>query len=272
MVEQADDDSPSLEFVREVLRQRAPAEIEARNLIWSSYFRIHHRNVSTLRVGRVLLAGDSAHIHSPFGGQGMNTGLQDAWNLAWKLDFVLRGISNDDLLDSYNAERIPVIRDVIHTTDVMTKVMGTPNRFAQAIRNMLIPMVSRLAPFQHAFVQKLSELDITYHNSPIVEGPGNRYFDDCMRDGSFTRYLLVVPHAVAAAMNGALLELIDSCRDIVELRSSPHEGMTLVRPDGYAAYSTKTADSTELEIVRSLLHRQFNRAHGYRATAVTGSA
>ncbi len=66
-----------------------PTGIEARALHWSSYFHIHHRQVARLREGRIFIAGDAAHIHSPFGGQGMNTGLHDVWNLVWKLDLFL---------------------------------------------------------------------------------------------------------------------------------------------------------------------------------------
>ena len=153
-------------------RERAPSGIEARALHWSSYFRIHHRQVAQLRVGRIFIAGDAAHIHSPFGGQGMNTGLHDVWNLVWKLDLVLHGHGNEELLESYSAERRPVIKQVIETTDFLTRAMGTPNKFAQALRDAVIPMVSRLAPFQHAFVQRLSELGIAYRGSPIVEGAG----------------------------------------------------------------------------------------------------
>jgi len=169
-VDQAEGDAPSLELVRQLLAQRAPKEIEALSLNWSSYFRIYRRHAKTLRNGRMFLAGDAAHIHSPFGGQGMNTGLHDIWNLAWKLDLFLRGHGNEQLLDSYSEERLPVIKSVIETTDQMTKVLGTPNKFAQLLREAVIPMVSRLAPFQHAFVQRLSELGIAYHGSPIVEG------------------------------------------------------------------------------------------------------
>src|SRR5207344_2651508 len=92
-------DAPSLELVQQILRERGPRELEARDLMWSSYFRIHHRHAPKLRVGRCFLAGDAAHVHSPFGGQGMNTGLQDAWNLVWKLDLAVRGRANEHLLD-----------------------------------------------------------------------------------------------------------------------------------------------------------------------------
>src|SRR4029450_2374060 len=114
--------------------------------------------------------------------------------LVWKLDLYLHGHGNERLLDSYSAERIPVVKNVIETTDVLTKVMGTPNKFAQALRDKVIPMVSRLAPFQHAFVQRLSELGVAYSGSPIVEGPGKRYLDESLRGGQgiLSRFLLVL--------------------------------------------------------------------------------
>ena len=126
-IDKAEGDAPSLELVRKVVAQRAPSGIETRALHWSSYFRIHHRQAARLRVGRFFIAGDAAHIHSPFGGQGMNTGLHDVWNLVWKLDFVLRGHGGEELLESYRAERRPVIKQVIETTDLLTKAMGTPS-------------------------------------------------------------------------------------------------------------------------------------------------
>ena len=111
--------APSLDLVQRILAERAPIGLEARSLRWSSYFRIHHRVAIDLRKGRMFIAGDAAHIHSPFGGQGMNTGLQDVWNLVWKLDLTLRGHGErQELLESYSAERRPVIKQVIETTDV----------------------------------------------------------------------------------------------------------------------------------------------------------
>jgi 2-polyprenyl-6-methoxyphenol hydroxylase-like FAD-dependent oxidoreductase len=252
-------DAPSLELVRKLLAQRAPSGTEARALYWSTYFRIHHRHAARLRVGRIFIAGDAAHIHSPFGGQGMNTGLHDVWNLVWKLDLALHGHGNEQLLDSYGTERLPVIKSVIETTDLLTKVMGTPNKFAQALRDTVIPMVSRLAPFQHAFVQRLSELGIAYAGSPIVEGPGKRYFDDSMRGGRGinSRFLLMLPDDAEPATAEAARRLAGLSSNVVELRPSPQHGVKLVRPDGYIAFAARDGDNiAALGTMRVLLERQ----------------
>jgi hypothetical protein len=193
----------------------------------------------------------------------MNTGLHDIWNLVWKLDLFLNGHGNEQLLDSYTAERIPIIKNVIETTDYLTKVMGTPNKFDQALRDAVIPMVSRLAPFQHAFVQKLSELGIAYRGSPIVEGPGKRYFDDSLRGGKAiaNRFLLIIGDNEDASTRDAAKQLCEFFKDITELRTSPEPGMKLVRPDGYIAYSAHKGDSiSSLTAVRSLLERQTHPA------------
>lgn len=260
-IENEEGDAPSLDLVQKILRQRAPSGIEARGLHWSNYFRIQHRQVAQLRIGRIFIAGDAAHIHSPFGGQGMNTGLHDVWNLVWKLDLVLHSHGNERLLESYSAERRPVIKTVIETTDLLTKAMGTPNKFAQMLRDTVIPMVSRLAPFQHAFVQRLSELGITYRGSPIVEGAGKRYFDDSLRggDGIRSRFLLVVDDDADLSTKEAAKQLAGSFSDIVELRLARRHVVTLVRPDGYIAYSAHSHDGiVALKSVRSLLERQTN--------------
>ena len=254
-IDQAEGEAPSLDLIRKILAQRGPTGFEARELHWSSYFRVHHRLAARLRVGRIFIAGDAAHIHSPFGGQGMNTGLHDVWNLAWKLDLFLRGHGNEVLLDSYSAERLPVIRNVIDTTDHLTKVMGTPNKFAQALRDTVIPMVSRLAPFQHAFVQRLSELGIAYTGSPIVEGPGQRYFDDSLRGGKGigSHFLLTTDDAAKEAAK----QFCDSFPGLVELRAVARPGIALVRPDGYLAYSAQDAsDAAAWSSMRALLERQ----------------
>jgi hypothetical protein len=257
-VQHVEEGAPSLELVQQILRERAPAGIEARSIYWSSYFKIHHRQVAHLRAGRMFIAGDAAHIHSPFGGQGMNTGLHDVWNLAWKLDLALRGLGGEQLLDSYSAERRPVIKQVIETTHFLTRALGTPNKIAQALRNTVIPMVSRLAPFQHAFVQRLSELGITYSGSPIIEGPGKRYFDDSLRGGKglISRFVLFVDSDADTSLKAAVQQLAETANDVMEVRLARHQGVTLVRPDGYIAYSGNEVSASALASVRRLLERQ----------------
>jgi 2-polyprenyl-6-methoxyphenol hydroxylase-like FAD-dependent oxidoreductase len=257
-VDSIEGDAPALDLVRRIMAQRAPTGIEASALHWSSYFRIHHRRVTRLHERRMFIAGDAAHIHSPFGGQGMNTGLHDVWNLVWKLDLFLSGRGNQQLLDSYGDERLPVIKDVIETTDRLTKVMGTPNKFAQALRDTFIPMVSHLAPFQHAFVHRLSELGIGYGGSSLVEGPGKRFFDDSLRGGHgiCSRFLLFVGNEAMAAAREAAQQLAESLSEVVELRPARNEGLMLVRPDGHIACSSHHADAAAFEAIRSVLFRQ----------------
>jgi 2-polyprenyl-6-methoxyphenol hydroxylase-like FAD-dependent oxidoreductase len=263
-VSRTEGDAPSLELVRRILRQRAPSEIEALSVYWSSYFRVHHRHASRLRVERIFLAGDAAHIHSPFGGQGMNTGLHDAWNLVWKLDLVLHGHGSDQLLDSYQAERLPVIEHVIETTHMLTRVMSTPNKWAQALRDTLIPMVSRLVPFQHAFVERLSELGVSYRGSPIVDGAGERYFDESLRggDGIRSRFLLMCAAAAEAPIKDEVRRLGESHQDLLELRPATGGGITLVRPDGYVAYAAHRASVAAVGGARAVLERQTTAGRG----------
>ena len=111
---------------------------------WVSVFRFHRRLASTYRRGRILLAGDAAHIHSPFGGQGMNTGLGDAYNLGWKLALVTQGRADERLLDTYEAERRPVAADVLKSTTNNTKLLLGTTLLTRLIRDYLFVPAMRL--------------------------------------------------------------------------------------------------------------------------------
>ncbi len=113
---EADRPGPTLGHIQAVLDRLAPEPTTASTLRWSSVFRISHRLVERYSVGRVFLAGDAAHVHPPTGAQGMNTGIQDAWNLAWKLALAVHGAAAPDLLDSYSRERWPVGEEVVART------------------------------------------------------------------------------------------------------------------------------------------------------------
>jgi 2-polyprenyl-6-methoxyphenol hydroxylase-like FAD-dependent oxidoreductase len=150
-------------------------EVRLRDPAWLTRFRLHHRQTGQYRKGAVFLAGDAAHIHSPVGAQGMNTGIQDAWNLGWKLALVARGSADPRLLDSYEAERWPVGRFLLRYTDrifgTFTSVMAA-GRVSTWVRRHIVPRLlprvfrsGRLRTFAFRFV---SELGIHYRKSPAV--------------------------------------------------------------------------------------------------------
>ena len=257
-VDAPDGDAPSLEFVRQMLAQRAPAGIEAQSLVWATYFRIHHRHVGTLQERRIFIAGDAAHIHSPFGGQGMNTGLHDAWKLVWKLDFAVRGRAKRELLESYTQERIPVIKGVIEVTDMMTRALSARNPVVRAVRDTVIPIATHLPAFQHAFVTRLSGLGIGYEGSPIVAGGGQRYFDDSLRGGQAicSRFLLLLDPGTEPAVRAQADALAVAHSGAVEVRSHAGPGMLLLRPDGYVAYEAPARDADALTGAAALLAHQ----------------
>ena len=136
---------------------------------WISRFRIHRRIIERFRYGNVFFAGDAAHLHSPAGGQGMNTGIQDAYNLAWKLGLVCRGVAKPELLNSYNTERYPLSKQQVERTDAAFKMMLLRHPVSRKIRNRLISLLLDLEPIQQRMDRRLAMLTINYRNSPIVD-------------------------------------------------------------------------------------------------------
>ena len=149
---------PSASFVQEILDDRGPGagRMVVNEVIWGSRFRIHHRVADTYRAGRLLLAGDAAHVHSPAGGQGMNLGIQDAVALSEALAGVLDG-GPDSLLDEYSATRRPIARDVVTMTDRLTRLATLP-RAARPLRNAVFSLVGRLPAANRALAWRLSGL------------------------------------------------------------------------------------------------------------------
>ena len=136
---------------------------------WLTSFEIHHARVPAYRWGRVFLAGDAAHIHSPAGGQGMNTGMQDAFNLAWKLAAVVNCDAGDALLDSYEAERLPISDHVIAFTDRLTRA-GTLSGVPRRIRDVVIRMVSHVPAARRVMAENAEEVNINYRKSRLAVG------------------------------------------------------------------------------------------------------
>ncbi|UMB70550.1 FAD-dependent oxidoreductase [Mycobacterium paraterrae] len=149
---------PSLEFVQGVLDARGfgPGRTVATELVWGSRFRIHHRVADTFRRGRVLLAGDAAHVHSPAGGQGMNLGIQDAMALNDALVEALRGES-DNVLDVYSAGRRPIAQQVLATTGRLTRLSTMP-RAVRPVRNVAMRIAAHIPPVRTQLAWRLSGL------------------------------------------------------------------------------------------------------------------
>ncbi|WAJ45900.1 FAD-dependent monooxygenase [Mycobacterium sp. Aquia_216] len=160
---------PTQQELQSILDRRIGG-IRLRKSHWLTSFEIHHARVPAYRWGRVFLAGDAAHIHSPAGGQGMNTGMQDAFNLVWKLAAVVNGDGGDTLLDSYQAERLPVADQVITFTNRLTKV-GTLSGVPRLIRNLAVRVLSHVPAIRRAMADTAEEVNVGYSGSPIAVGP-----------------------------------------------------------------------------------------------------
>jgi 2-polyprenyl-6-methoxyphenol hydroxylase-like FAD-dependent oxidoreductase len=151
-------EEPSASFIQHLLDERGlgPGRMVVTDVIWGSRFRIHHRVADTYRAGRLLLAGDAAHVHSPAGGQGMNLGIQDGVALAGALAAVLAG-APDNVLDEYVAARRPIAQQVVEMTDRLTRLATLP-RAARPIRNTAIGVAGRIPAVQHGLAMRLSGL------------------------------------------------------------------------------------------------------------------
>ena len=150
-------EAPSAEFVQQILDTRVGANrLQVTAVVWVSRFRVHHRVADTFRAGRLLLAGDAAHVHSPAGGQGMNLGIQDAVALAQTLAAVLDG-APDSLLDEYSDTRRPIAKDVVAMTHRLTRLATLPPA-VRPIRNAVIGVAGRVPSIRLALARRLSGL------------------------------------------------------------------------------------------------------------------
>jgi 2-polyprenyl-6-methoxyphenol hydroxylase-like FAD-dependent oxidoreductase len=160
--------NPTVEEVQQILNVRGPGGIQATDPVWLSSFSINERKVSDYRSGRIFLAGDAAHVHSPAGGQGMNTGMQDACNLGWKLALVSRGICQPEpLLSSYSAERSAIAKLVLDATGKATAMSVMKGGIKQSIRNHVASLVFGFAPITRTMANVLSEVAVAYSDSPL---------------------------------------------------------------------------------------------------------
>jgi len=172
---------PTHDEFQAMVDERVPFPAKVVKEHWVTRYRVHSRTVPRYREGRVFLAGDAAHVHSPAGAQGMNTGIQDAYNLAWKLAHVERGLADESLLDSYEAERHPIGVQLLKTTDRLFSVFGGQNPLARLARGRVAPVLaSHLLTrswLRRRFVGLLAQLRLHYPDSPLSAEDGSGWRD-----------------------------------------------------------------------------------------------
>ena len=256
---------PTLEAVQAIVDQRAAPGLRLANPFWLNSFRINERKVRDYRRGRVFLAGDAAHVHSPAGGQGMNTGMQDAFNLAWKLAMVWHGRASPGLLDSYSTERSAVGDQVLRNAGNLTRVAMLRNPLLQEIRRLATRSLGRLPALRQHMVDQLSEVDLEYADSPLTRAgtgapsrpaPGQRAVDialvpgahglatlnEILRAGKFAVLSVGVP---AAALPPDLQEFATAAQADANA-DYPGGHVWLIRPDGYVATAVHARHAQEL--------------------------
>ena len=172
----------TLEDVQTIVNERFGVDAPLYDCVWVSPFSINTRMTPTMRDGRVFLAGDASHVHSPLGGQGMNTGIQDSLNLAWKLALVLKGAASEALLDSYNPERHENAKKLLGKVGPATKMINLRQPVIVEIRNMVIRTLGQLGLTAN-IARIFSMLEIAYPDSPAVEDHRAGWLDHGPRAG-----------------------------------------------------------------------------------------
>jgi 2-polyprenyl-6-methoxyphenol hydroxylase-like FAD-dependent oxidoreductase len=247
--------APTLAEIQHLTSQRAPRPVRVSDPTWLASFRCHRRSASAYRRGRVLLAGDAVHIHSPAGGQGLNTGMLDAHNLGWKLALVASGRAPDTLLDSYGAERGPVAEEVVGLTHALVHYGTMSHPVKRRVRDVVVPALGRSAAIQRRAARRISQVYVSYPAGPLIvpgrpggpRGPaaGQRMPDVAVRaDGQATtlhqvlragRHVLVVPAACqVTVLDVAGLTPYRDDLDVVAAVAGTGP-VVLVRPDGHVA-------------------------------------
>jgi 2-polyprenyl-6-methoxyphenol hydroxylase-like FAD-dependent oxidoreductase len=249
---------PNLEEIQQLTDQRAPRPVVVSDPSWLACFRSHRRSASAYRRGRALLAGDAVHIHSPAGGQGLNTGIMEAHNLGWKLALVAADRAPDALLDTYGAERRPVAEEVLRLTHALVHYGTLTQPVRRQARDIIVPALGRSRVIQRRAARRMSQVYVSYPPGTLVRPSrkrgepraGQRMPDlqvraagqattlhDVLRGG---RHVLVAPaNHEARAVSDPVLRPFQSDLDIVTLAPAQGERSArpfiLIRPDGHVA-------------------------------------
>ena len=244
--------APDAADVARLLTERGPRwarEASVRTVAASSTYQVQQRVVSAMRAGNAFLVGDAAHTHSPAGGQGMNTGIQDAANLGWKLHHVLTGRVGEHLLDTYDAERHPVAEQLIALTTQLMGLAVISDPASAALRNNLFAAAARVPGAADWLANKLSQLDIAYPAARPDDPVAGRRVDPRIAAPSGVSWMVVTPPGAA---------VVGTPDDITVTTSDVVDELIAVRPDGVAADKALAAEALGIDI-SSAGHRAAQR-------------
>lgn len=241
-------------------------EAEIQDVNWFSTFNVHHRVSEHFRKGRIFIAGDAGHVHSPAGGQGMNTGIGDAMNLAWKLAAVLQGEADEQILDSYETERIGFARTLVATTDRAFQIMvgkGINTKLAmEVVIPFFVPVLFHLPPARRKAFEMLSQTRIHYPDSLLSEGKaGHLHAGDRlpwveMSEDNYKPlqsmkwqihvYGQAVPELAQFAVDNSIPLYEFNNRAAMKKAGIPLSSLFLVRPDGYIGFAQAVQNVEQL--------------------------
>jgi 2-polyprenyl-6-methoxyphenol hydroxylase-like FAD-dependent oxidoreductase len=262
-----DTDPVDLDEIREITRLVFGSDFGMRDPRWLSRFHNDERIVPQYRAGRVFLAGDAAHVHSPAGGQGMNTGLQDAANLSWKLGAAYHGWASAGLLDSYHAERRPVGQFVIRLSGSLVRLARIRSGWVRAGIGELAAASLHFPQLASKAALAVSGIGISYPAGPGAHPlEGKRMPDVPLAGGGRLYELLRSGRFILLAGAGQALPATDGWADRIRLaeRTRPHPSLILVRPDGYIAWASDEPDDHERDrAARAALTRWCGEAAAY---------
>ena len=269
-------ETPTLEEIQQLTDQRAPQPVTVSDPTWLANFGCHRRSASAYRRGRVLLAGDAVHIHTPAGGQGLNTGIIDAHNLGWKLALVAASRAPDALLDTYGAERRPVAEEVLRLTHGLVHYGSMSHPVKRRVRDIVVPALGRSPVIQRRGARRISQIYVSYPPGPLARQDrgrgapraGQRMPDiEVQAGGQATtlyrvlrggRHVLVIPAAHPGLVSDSALRPYRQDLDVVtQAPTSRDHGpglVVLIRPDGHVA---ARGEPGRLEAVTAYLHDLF---------------
>jgi 2-polyprenyl-6-methoxyphenol hydroxylase-like FAD-dependent oxidoreductase len=252
-------DHEHLEF--EDVRDRAihNLKLEVKHVNWFSTYRVHHRVANRFRHGRAFLLGDAAHIHSPVGGQGMNTGIGDAVNLAWKLASVLKRSANVALLDSYEPERIAFAQRLVATTDRAFTAVISPGVLIRLLRTRLLPLFAPLLfriPVMRRFMfRTVSQIAVNYRGSALSSGStgrirggdrlpwvGDNFAPLATLNWQIHVYGIAGPRMQALSARQGITLNTFAWQSLMQKAGLRRNAAYLVRPDGYVAVMSTNDD------------------------------